>query len=120
VFVANAGCDDVSVIDQGTDRGIAHITVGANPRGIAITPDGSRVFVNNVLDGTLSVIDTTLLTVSHTIDLTEIALPEGLLQGKKIFNSAGEPVLTTDNWISCATCHFDGMMDTRTWLGFPD
>jgi YVTN family beta-propeller protein len=120
VFVANAGSDDVSVIDQGTDRGIAHITVGANPRGIAITPDGSRVFVNNVLDGTLSVIDTTLLTVSHTIDLTEIALPEVLLQGKKIFNSAGEPVLTTDNWISCATCHFDGMMDTRTWLGFPD
>ena len=120
VFVANAGSDDVSVIDQATDRGIAHITVGANPRGIAITPDGSRVFVNNVLDGTLSVIDTTLLTVSHTIDLTEIALSEVLLQGKKIFNSAGEPVLTTDNWISCATCHFDGMMDTRTWLGFPD
>ncbi len=120
VFVANAGSDDVSVIDQGTDRGIAHITVGANPRGIAITPDGSRVFVNNVLDGTLSVIDTTLLTVSHTLDLTEIALSEVLLEGKKIFNSAGEPVLTTDNWVSCATCHLDGMMDTLTWLGFPD
>ncbi len=120
VFVANAGSDDVSVIDQRTDRGVAHISVGANPRGVAITPDGSRVFVNNVLDGTLSVIDTDDLVVTQTVDLTDIPLPETILQGKKIFNSASEPLLTTDNWISCATCHFDGMMDGRTWLGFSD
>ena len=120
VFIANAGSDDVSVIDQRTDRSVAHINVGANPRGIAITPDGSRVFVNNVLDGTLSVIDTDDLVVTRSIELTDIPLPETILEGKKIFNSASEPVLTTDNWISCATCHFDGMMDGRTWLGFPD
>ena len=120
VFVANAGSDDVSVIDQRTDRGLAHISVGSNPRGVVITPDGSRVFVNNVLDGTLSVIDTDDLVVTQTVDLTDIPLPDTILQGKKIFNSASEPLLTTDNWISCATCHFDGMMDGRTWLGFPD
>ena len=120
VFIANAGSDDVSVIDQRTGRSVAHINVGANPRGIAITPDGSRVFVNNVLDGTLSVIDTDVLVVTRSIELTDIPLPETILEGKKIFNSASEPVLTTDNWISCATCHFDGMMDGRTWLGFPD
>ena len=120
VFIANAGSDDVSVIDQRTGRSVAHINVGANPRGIAITPDGSRVFVNNVLDGTLSVIDTDDLVVTRSIELTDIPLPETILEGKKIFNSASEPLLTTDNWISCATCHFDGMMDGRTWLGFPD
>ena len=114
VFIANAGSDDVSVIDQRTGRSVAHINVGANPR------DGSRVFVNNVLDGTLSVIDTDDLVVTRSIELTDIPLPETILEGKKIFNSASEPVLTTDNWISCATCHFDGMMDGRTWLGFPD
>ncbi|MQG36792.1 MAG: hypothetical protein FI719_00355 [SAR202 cluster bacterium] len=120
VFVANAGSDDVSVIDLGNNRGLEHIAVGANPRGIAITPDGAQVFVNNVLDGTLSVIDTDDLAVTHTLALTEIGLSEALLLGKKIFNSAEEPMLSTDNWISCATCHFDGMMDARTWLGFPD
>ena len=120
VFVANAGSDDVSVIDLGNNRGLEHIAVGANPRGIAITSDGAQVFVNNVLDGTLSVIDTDDLAVTHTLALTEIGLPEALLLGKKIFNSAEEPMLSTDNWISCATCHFDGMMDARTWLGFPD
>ena len=120
LFLANAGSDDISVIDLSTNRGIAHLNVGANPRGIAITPDGSRVFANNTLDGTLSVIDTTALNVTAQITLTEIPLASSLLQGKRIFNSAAAPSLTNDNWISCATCHFDGSMDTRTWLGFPD
>jgi len=120
LYLANAGSDDVSVIDLSSNRGLAHLTVGANPRGIAITPDGSRIFVNNVLDGTLSVIDTEMLTVTDTIPITAIPLDRQVLLGKKLFNSAAEPTLTTDNWISCATCHFDGTMDARTWLGFPD
>lgn len=120
LYVANAGSDNVSVIDLSTNRGLANLAVGSNPRGIAIVPDESRVFVNNVLDGTLSVIDTTTLIVSKTIQITTIPLSPTLLTGKKLFNSASSPVLTNDNWISCATCHFDGMMDGRTWLGFPD
>jgi YVTN family beta-propeller protein len=120
LYLANAGSNDVSVIDLSTNKGLAHLTVGANPRGIAITPDGSRIFVNNVLDGTLSVIDAETLTVMDTVFMTDIPMAPQVLLGKKLFNSAVEPALTTDNWISCSTCHFDGMMDARTWLGFPD
>jgi YVTN family beta-propeller protein len=120
LYVTNAGSDNVSVIDLRTNRGLANLMVGSNPRGIAIVPDESRIFVNNVLDGTLSVIDTRTLIVSNTIPITKIPLSSTLLTGKKLFNSAASPGLTNDNWISCATCHFDGMMDSRTWLGFPD
>ena len=120
LYVANAGSDNVSVIDLRTNKGMANLMVGSHPRGIAIVPDESRVFVNNVLDGTVSVIDTKTLVVAHTIQITNIPLSPTLLLGKKLFNSASSPVLTKDNWISCATCHFDGMMDGRTWLGFPD
>ncbi len=120
LFVVHAGSDDVSVIDLANNRGLAHINVGANPRGIAISPDGSTVYVNNVLDGTMSVIDTMTLAVTGTIQLTNIPLPADVLQGKRIFNSAASPVLTTDRWISCASCHFDGGMDGQTWQGFPD
>jgi YVTN family beta-propeller protein len=120
LYLSNAGSDDVSVINLTNNRGLAHIKVGSNPRGIAIIPDGSKLFVNNVLDGTLSVIDTTTNTVTNTIVLTKIPLTAPILLGKRLFNSAAEPALATDHWISCATCHFDGMMDARTWLGFPD
>ncbi len=119
-FIANAGSNDVSIIDLATGRGLGHIDVGANPRGIAMSPDGARVFVNNVLDGTLSVIDTASLKVQQTIELTEIPLSPTVLLGKQLFNKSRGDEVSRDGWISCATCHFDGMHDGRTWLGFPD
>jgi len=120
LYLANAGSDDVSVVDLHINTKLAHLSVGSNPHGIAITPDGSRIFVNNILDGTLSVIDAETLAVIDTIPITDIPLAPTVLLGKKLFNSAAQSALTTDNWISCATCHFDGSMDSRTWLGFPD
>ena len=120
IYISNAGSNDISVIDLKNNKGLAHISVGSNPRGIAVTPNGSHIFVNNVLDGTVSVIDAQSLEVVRTLKVTEISLATHILEGKKIFNSASSPVLTTDDWISCSTCHFDGSMDKRTWLGFPD
>ncbi len=120
LYVVHAGSDNLSVIDLSANLGLANISVGANPRGIAITPDGSTLFVNNTLDGTMSIIDAVTFTYIETIDLTMIPLAADVLLGKRIFNSASSPVLTTDRWISCAACHFDGGMDTRTWEGFAD
>jgi len=120
LYVVHAGSDNVSVIDLTDNQGLANIDVGANPRGIAITHDGSTLFVNNVLDGTMSVIDARTFEVTNTIGLTTIPLAAEVLKGKRIFYSAAAPVLTNDNWISCSSCHFDNAMDGRTWQGFPD
>ena len=120
LYVVHAGSDNLSVIDLAANRSLANISVGANPRGIAISPDGATLFVNNTLDGTMSVIDADTFTYIETIELTTIPLAADVLRGKRIFNSASSPVLTRDRWISCAACHFDAGMDTRTWEGFPD
>jgi cytochrome c peroxidase len=58
--------------------------------------------------------------VIQSIRITEIPLDPQILLGKQLFHAARVPDLTTDRWISCATCHLDGGMDARTWLGFPD
>ena len=120
LYVVHAGSDNLSVIDLAANRSLANISVGANPRGIAISPDGATLFVNNTLDGTMSIIDAETFTYIETIELTTIPLAADILLGKRIFNSASSPVLTRDRWISCAACHFDAGMDTRTWEGFPD
>jgi YVTN family beta-propeller protein len=55
---ANAGSNDVSVIDIATNTVTATIPVGTNPLGVAVTPDGSKVYVANFGDDNVSVINT--------------------------------------------------------------
>ena len=51
------GNGTVSVIDAATNKVIATLTVGSLPKGIAVTRDGSKIFVTNFKDNSVSVID---------------------------------------------------------------
>ncbi len=57
-FVANYNAGTVSVIDTISDKVTDTLTVGANPRALAITPDGSKVYVANNGSNSVSVINT--------------------------------------------------------------
>ncbi len=119
LWVVNAASDDLSVIDISSPtfpRRAAHIPVGANPRGVVISPNGSRAYVNNVLDGTVSVIDTQAYSVTAVVTATEIPLPPLLLRGKRLFHTSSRPEIAQARWISCNTCHIEGEHDGRTWL----
>jgi YVTN family beta-propeller protein len=43
------------------------VSVGANPTGVAVTPDGARVYVTNYLSNNVSVISTATNTVVNTM-----------------------------------------------------
>ncbi len=98
---------------------LAHLEVGANPRGLVLSADESTLYVNNNLSGTVAVIDTATNKISEVIQVSNIPLSPAVLSGKRLFHSSDTPDLSRDQWISCATCHFDGEMDSRTWF-FPD
>lgn len=57
----------VSAIDLATNESVARILVGAGPFGLAITADGTRLYVTNTGDGTVSVVDTSTDAVTHTL-----------------------------------------------------
>ncbi len=58
-YVANRSSNSVSVIDTATNATVGSpITVGSNPRAIAITPDGTRAYVANQSSNSVSVVDT--------------------------------------------------------------
>jgi len=119
LWVVNAGSNDLSVLDISDPtrpRRTAHLTVGSNPRGIVIHPDGSRAYVNNVLDGTVSVVDANTYAVTEVITVTDIPLPPTLLNGKRLYHSSARSDLAQAAWISCNTCHVEGEHDGRTWL----
>jgi len=116
LYVVNAGSDDVSVLDPATQKGLGHLTVGSNPRGLALAPDSRTLWVDNTLSGTVSVIDTAFDLIVATIKTTTIPLPPKVLNGKILFHTSARITLARQQWISCAACHFDGGADGRTWL----
>jgi YVTN family beta-propeller protein len=128
LFVANAGTDDISVISLTSGRALGVIAAGRHPRGLALSRDGAHLFILNVLDGALGVValryhegaEARMPQSSHlaAVSLTTLVLPDDLLTGQRLFNTALPPLST--GWLSCATCHFEGGHDARTWRGFPD
>lgn len=64
-----ASSGQVYIFDAISQTLSGHISVGDRPIGLAITPDGSRVYVANRGDATLSVIETTSDTVTKTLNL---------------------------------------------------
>ncbi|HEY3477613.1 MAG TPA: IPT/TIG domain-containing protein, partial [Streptomyces sp.] len=63
---AESTADAVSVLDTSTGTVSGGIAVGSGPQGLAVTPDGARLYVTNLHSGTVSVIDTATSTVTGT------------------------------------------------------
>jgi len=55
------------VIDTATNQVTATIGVGGRPMGVAVSPDGTRVYVTNLFSHTVSVVDTATNQVTATI-----------------------------------------------------
>ena len=64
-YVANGGSDTVSVIDTATQPPsvVATVPVGMSPDGVAVTPNGKRVYVANASSNTVLVIGAATNTV---------------------------------------------------------
>jgi YVTN family beta-propeller protein len=77
VWVVNPDADTVSVIDPATRQRVAEIAVGAQPRTLAIAPDG-RVWVANKGAASLSVIDPATLRVAATHAMPRASQPYGI------------------------------------------
>ena len=66
-YVANSGPNTVSVIDTVSNKVVGTVQVGNDPHGVAVSPDGTHVYVANFRpDNTVSVIETVTNTVVAT------------------------------------------------------
>lgn len=79
-YVAEFGSSDVAVIDTNGYRVLKRIPVPKGAHGVAMTPDGSRVFVSSDESAVISVIDTANDTVKSTIPTGKA--PHGLAVSK--------------------------------------
>lgn len=122
LYIVLAGSNLVEVVDVADPeqpRLIRFLPAGRNPRGMAISADGSRGYVMSYLSRSVTILDLANLTWLAEAPATEETLAADVLRGKMLFNDATDPRLSRGSWISCASCHPDGAMDGVTWM-FPD
>lgn len=124
-FTALQGSNAVDVRDAYTGDLVAGVEeVGRAPQGLAMSPDGLRLYVHGFLSRSVRVYDVSGVTGSTTFAfelLADVAtvqteqLPPQVLHGKQIFYDATDPRMNEDGYISCASCHLDGGHDGRVW-----
>ena len=131
-FVSSSGVDLISVISIDSIRSILkesspkmlknisnnlgissrfvlkRIPTGANPKGLALSPDGKRLYVAEQLEDKIAVINTETLENINSIDLGGPLRITVARQGRRLFNNAGH---TFQNQYACYTCHPDNHED---------
>jgi YVTN family beta-propeller protein len=137
-YVSASGSNEVAVLDLArlvaTARGpaaarlandlsaasryvIARIPVGRNPRNIALSADGTTLWVANRLDDSISIIDTARMAVSGTVALGAPATLTPQRRGERLFYSSR---VSFGHSFGCATCHIDSTFDGLNWDLEPD
>ena len=96
---------------------IARIPVGRNPRSIALSSDGTTLWVANRLDDSISIIDTARLAVSGTVALGGPATLTPQRRGERLFYSSA---VSFGHSFGCANCHLDSTFDGLNWDLEPD
>jgi YVTN family beta-propeller protein len=139
-FVSHSGADVITVVDLHAIREflaglpadslavyanhlglsdryvIKRIATGANPKSMALSPDGRRLYVAERLDDRISVIDVEQLEIVDAIELGG-SKETFLRRGQKLFHNAGH---SFQGQFSCRSCHPEGHHDALTYDLEPD
>ena len=83
---------------------VKRIPTGANPKGLALSPDGKILYVAEHLEDRISVISSEKLETITTFDLGGPEKITVARQGRRLLNNAGH---TFQTQYSCYTCHPD-------------
>lgn len=118
-YIVNAGTNDLSVVALNSGDLLGHVKVGSNPRGVVLSLDTGLAYVHNMLEGSITIVDTSDYSIDDVLPISDLSVPVDVLIGAELFHTA-EDTRVSGRWASCASCHFDGMPDGRTWQSFPD
>ncbi len=124
LFVALETSREVAVVNALLGTELFRIDVGRAPRALALSGDGTRLFVKNFMDRSVSVVDLSPLVEHGEFDSELLAtlptvrserLSPEVLFGKQLFYDASDTRLARDGYLSCAVCHAEGGHDGRVW-----
>jgi len=126
LFVAALGSDEIralntSYIDPafGGTEASTFLGAGKGPKGLAISPDGKRLYVHAALKHQLVVLDVTRARSSMprlaALTVGPERLPPAAAHGRQLFFTSRDPRISSFGQFACATCHPEGRQDGLTW-----
>lgn len=124
LYVALEGSREVSMRDVFSGIEVMRIIAGRAPQGLARSPDGKTLYVNNFMDRSVTVHDLTDVQTTPATSVTLVntlntvaneSLAANVLTGKQHFYDSRDGRIALQGYISCAACHNDGGTDGRTW-----
>lgn len=86
---------------------------GQGPTGMALSPDGKKLYVANYYAGSVGVLDATQGILLSAFPLGDQPAPDAVRRGEIYFHDATR---CYQHWHSCASCHLDGgRVDGLPW-----
>ena len=118
VYIIYAGTDDLNYFQALDDsykdvKTLGFPQIGKHPRAIRVSPDSSELYIYNTLDCEVAVYDPNV----RKLGAVKVCTPPKTAEwrrGKELFVSARQP-MGSAKWISCSSCHPDGITDARVW-----
>jgi DNA-binding beta-propeller fold protein YncE/mono/diheme cytochrome c family protein len=146
-LVVNMGSKNALIMRRdlrGTaDDVVGFVNVGNGAIGLALSSDGTKAYVWNQFDATITEIEVPDMgedlggaskfvpdadgkpvtaefkevpeLAATTFQIVDDALPADASLGRKLFHDATDTRIAQNRNVSCATCHPDGRADGRTW-----
>lgn len=132
-FVLDAQSEDVLVVDaeRGVEATLLRPLPGHMPQGLVLSPDGTRLYVEQRASADVAVIDVrvvmdpatgrerpTLAVAGPTIPcLAADPMPSQMRLGQTLFFTANSDAfaVTQNHWVACASCHIEARSDAVVW-----
>jgi mono/diheme cytochrome c family protein len=99
-------------------RASIDLTVGGNPRGVAVDEPAHRLYSANFSSGDMSVVDLNRQAEIARLPLgprERDRLDRSARRGKQLFYTTFRVANAANFWVGCGGCHPDGRSDGITW-----
>lgn len=124
MYVALEGNRQIAITDRYGWNEIYRFDTGRAPQGVTLSPSGTKLFVHNFMDRSVTIHDLSDVHNSGALNVPLLAtiptvstesLTADVLKGKQFFYDSRDDRLAAEEYMSCASCHNEGLHDGRTW-----
>jgi hypothetical protein len=116
LYLSLAGSNGVLVLNLDTGTADNFVETGLYPLGLIFSPNYGRLYVQDALEGTVSLFDTRFFGLEDQIPNSSIALGAQEQIAARLFYTVDNR-LSPNGMLTCSACHWNGEGDGLEWFG---